>query len=146
MNWWQQMPWIVAACALMIGPFIAGAAALLFRRLESRDRRAHLMADAELLAKFPEAEATEIFQRSLEARYTAYVEDKVRAPSEDRRYQLIVRITSAAMAVGMAIFGIYQVVMWAIGRPSFEAGLRFGMLFISMGTVFAIGMWVYTRD
>lgn len=146
MNWWQQMPWIVAACALMIGPFIAGAAALLFRRLESRDRRAHLMADAELLAKFPEAEATESFQRSLEARYTAYVEDKMRAPSENRRDQLILRISGAAMSGGLAILGIYQVVMWAIGRPSFETGLRLGTFCIFWGAFLAISVWVFTKD
>lgn len=82
MNWWQQMPWIIALSVAFIGPFIGGIAAMFFRRIESRDLRSQLIADAELRTVFTDSPASVKLQKSLDIRLALYIDELERQSSE----------------------------------------------------------------
>ncbi|MDI9900242.1 hypothetical protein QM716_10285 [Rhodococcus sp. IEGM 1409] len=112
MNWWQQMPWIVALTALLFGPFIAGVAAMVIRRIEAMDERSTLVADAELLDKFPDYEASNLLRKLLDDRLTEYVRNmyvrRVKPLPLTRKQKIYIGILCAISIIGIAL-GSYVV-------------------------------------
>ncbi|MDF3316452.1 hypothetical protein [Rhodococcus sp. C3V] len=112
MNWWQQMPWVVALTALLFGPFIAGVAAMVIRRIEAMDERSTLVADAELLDKFPDYSASILLRDLLEDRLSEYVKrmyaKSVKPLPLTRKQRIYVRLIVAISIVSLA-FGSFVV-------------------------------------
>jgi hypothetical protein len=89
MNWWDQMGWIVAAAALVITPIATYAV----RRLELRDERVALAADADLYSKLPpNSPAALLLARTIDLRVAAEARNWMRlllGPEKVTKPQLV---------------------------------------------------------
>lgn len=73
MSWLEQMPWVVPAAALVLGPSVAH----LYKRVEQRDERTALIADAELCAKLPDCRERSIFALTLAVKADGYLRNSL---------------------------------------------------------------------
>ncbi|MFZ2177467.1 MAG: hypothetical protein WAW17_26255 [Rhodococcus sp. (in: high G+C Gram-positive bacteria)] len=125
MNWWEQMPWIVAAAAIVVGPFIASIAAGVTEDFRRRDDRTKLLHDLELFDKLPASEAKERFAQHLEERTEKYTKRRWRehiTPAALTLPQRIVWLSMLAVSFGSMMLG-YVVLVFNPKGALWEGGI-----------------------
>ncbi|NKR94317.1 hypothetical protein GS483_19525 [Rhodococcus hoagii] len=120
MQWLDQMPWVVAAVGLVVAP----TATYVVKRLEQRDERAGLLADAELYSKLGDSKPKELLGKTLAIRTAGYTDRWILAQTAEPYRSSLARAISRVcyvMGVIAAVLALLAAIHTGDDRVLFSA-------------------------